>query len=129
MLDNKIKYLAFYGSMKDPSKVRIYDQIKSYVADAGECTIPGELYDIGRIPGIKPGKRPVRGRLFRVLDFSVLDVIDKYERTDNEDPQASGYSRHAQQLIRPKVTAWVYYYDGSVSDRDLITQNSWTYSD
>lgn len=121
-----IKHIVFYGSLKKGESTPVHGTIADSFKYIGECTIPGELYDLERIHALKRGTRPIRGELYEVLDDDALPTLDHYEAIDNVDPTAPGYTRGQIRVLQPQsVNAWVYYYDGDVRSRRLIEENQW----
>lgn len=121
-----INHIVFYGSLKKGESTPVHDTIAASFKYIGECIIPGQLYDLERIPALKRGTRPIRGELYEVLDDGALPTLDQYEAIDNVDPTAPGYTRSSIRVLKPQeLDAWVYYYDGDVSKRRLIEENHW----
>lgn len=109
-----IKHIAFYGTLRSTHKTVMHDKIAKSLRQLGPCIIPGQIYYLGRYPALKPGHRPINGELYEIIDQAILEQLDQYEATDNEDPSAPGFSRQSTMLLKPKLIAWIYYYDGPV---------------
>ena len=91
----------------------------------GVCGFSGQLYNLGRYPGLKEGDSKIAGELYQSLDPSVLKALDTYEAVDNEDSTKPGFTRRQIMLLDPKLKAWVYYYDGDVKDAEQLEGNPW----
>jgi gamma-glutamylcyclotransferase (GGCT)/AIG2-like uncharacterized protein YtfP len=120
-----INHIAFYGTLKRGYKTHVHGVIERDLTYIGECLIPGNLYDLGRISGLKPGNRPISGELYKINKPKSLIKIDSYELHDNEDPSKPGFKRQALMLLEPKLKAWAYYYQGPVEEDKLIRANKW----
>lgn len=104
----------------------IDDLIKDKLELIGPCLVQGELYECGDYPALLKGKRSIEGELFKIIDESVMPILDEYEATDNNHPDLAGFTRERVELIKPSVMAWVYFYDGKLSEDLLITENRWS---
>lgn len=121
----KVAYIVFYGTLSSKGGATIRHKIIRQLEYVGACKFPGQLYDLGRYPGLKNGDRKIVGELYKILDSSVLDVLDAYEAVGNDDPTRPGFTRRLTTLIEPRQKAWVYYYDGEVESLQLLEDNPW----
>lgn len=72
-----------------------------------EGSVPGRLVDLGRYPGLVPGRGRVRGELYRIDDPALLAVLDR------EEGVQFVRSRTTVTLARARrARAWVYRYRG-----------------
>jgi len=106
--------------------------LSKYIASCGECVISGELFDLGRYPGLVPGTGNVRGELYRLNDplpkeraLEAFRQLDEYERYDAHDVEGSLYHRRVVRLRNPTVDAWLYYYNGPVDGARRIESGDW----
>lgn len=92
----------------------------------GPCTVTGELFDLGRFPGMRHGDGRVIAELHALLDDEVIQVLDEFEGYSAARPRESLYLREAITLIAPSgVEAWVYTYN-EVPDASMrITSGDW----
>ena len=113
-----VKYIAFYGTLKRNGNTFMHPLLREHLIYLGYCHIPGKLHNLGRLQGIAAGQGEVIGELYRLKDLQVLPQLDEYEARDNLDPSKPGFSRVLVELTRPKVLAWVYFYDGSTQNNN-----------
>lgn len=121
----KIQHIVFYGTLMANHQTAIHEALKDSLVFESACIIPGQLYSLGSIPALKPGNQRIRAELYKIINPEILPMIDAYEAVDNDNPTLPGFTRKSIQLLHPKLHAWVYYYDGSVSDAQLIAANAW----
>lgn len=92
----------------------------------GTCRIEGRLHDLGTVPGAVPGEQVVHGELFRLASESVWTVLDEYEGYDPDREAESWYVRRRVTLRAPAdCTAWVYWYNGDVSENPVVPSGDW----
>lgn len=115
-----IRYIAFYGSLRREGNTVIHPILREHLIYEGHCHIPGKLHHFGRLVGMGVGNGDVVGELYRLKDLQILPQLDEYEAIDNIDPKKPGFSRVLVELSRPKVLAWVYFYDGNIQSRPLV---------
>ncbi|HVA11189.1 MAG TPA: DUF1361 domain-containing protein [Candidatus Dormibacteraeota bacterium] len=108
-----VRYIAFYGTLKRNGKMVMHPILREHLTYLGHCHIPGRLYKLGRLVGMEASNGDVIGELYRLKDMQVLPQLDEYEAVDNVDPTRPGFSRVLVELSKPKVLAWVYFYDGN----------------
>lgn len=120
-----IDYIAFYGTLKRDEETPVHDVIKNDLIFISECIIPGKLYNLGKYPALEDGDRPIEGELYKLKNVRVLSELDRYEAIDDDDPNLPGFSRKAVKLVKPKLEAWVYYYNGKVNSHHLLRSNRW----
>ena len=118
--------ICFYGTLMSDQKSLVDDQIQDKLEYINDCIIPGKLYKCEWYPALLPGNRPIQGELYKIIDSRVLSVLDEYEAVDNINPELPGFSRKQIMLVEPEQQAWVYYYDGHLSEDSLITANRWS---
>lgn len=99
--------------------------MKKGLAYKGPCIFKGALYDLGRYPGLKKGDNHIEGDLYEISDDTLLAELDEYESHDNYDPSIPGFIRKPLNLIEPDVSAWIYFYEGNVTDKSLLKTNHW----
>ncbi len=93
--------------------------------DAGPCMLTGELWDLGRYPGLVDGEGRVLGELFEVIDPSVMTRLDAFEDYWPGDPARSRYERRKVQLIEPDRQAWVYVWLLDLGAARRIESGDW----
>ena len=109
-----VRYVAFYGTLRRDGNTIMHPLLRDHLIYQGQCHIPGKLYDLGRLAGMGVGTSDVIGELYRLKDMRILTQVDEYEAVDNVDPTRPGFSRVLTELTKPKVLAWVYFYDGNI---------------
>jgi uncharacterized membrane protein/gamma-glutamylcyclotransferase (GGCT)/AIG2-like uncharacterized protein YtfP len=107
-----VKYIAFPGTLKHSGVAFVHPLVRDHLIYLGYCHIPGRLHRLGRLAGLEAGDGDVVGELYRLKDLQILPQLDEYEAVNNADPQKPGFSRVLVELAKPKVLAWVYFYDG-----------------
>jgi gamma-glutamylcyclotransferase (GGCT)/AIG2-like uncharacterized protein YtfP len=110
----QITHIVFYGTLMSDGHTKLHKKIKAGLIYKGPCTFKGVLYDLGRYPGLKPGNNQIKGELYEIIDNSLVAKLDEYEAHDNYDSSLPGFTRKLIELIEPRLTAWIYYYDGKV---------------
>ncbi|MGJ3230591.1 MAG: gamma-glutamylcyclotransferase family protein [Oceanicaulis sp.] len=94
--------------------------------DAGPCMLAGELWDLGRYPGLVEGEGRVLGELFEVRDPSVMADLDAYEDYWPHDLARSRYERRRVDLIEPAGRqAWVYLWRLDLDGAVRIESGDW----
>lgn len=121
--------LAFYGTLKRDGETPLHQALAEHLHYVGPCKIPGQLYDLGRMPALKDGDGVVYGELYEVDNPHLVPLIDGYEATeqvaDNPVLLPPGFYRRRVQLLEPAGEADVYYYDGPIEHAQLITDGRW----
>ena len=117
-----IQHIIFYGTLQHDGQTAVHEDIKRKLKYVERCVFKGELYDLGRYPGLKRGDTVIHGELYKILDTSILSILDNYEATDNENEELPGFSR----ALADGIAAWVYYYDGPVTEDTRITSGVWS---
>jgi uncharacterized membrane protein/gamma-glutamylcyclotransferase (GGCT)/AIG2-like uncharacterized protein YtfP len=111
-----VRYIAFYGTLKRDGNTVVHPILREHLVYLGHCHIPGRLHHLGRLAGLGAGTGDVVGELYRLKNMQILPQLDEYEAIDNVDPKRRGFSRALVELSKPKVLAWVYFYDGNVGN-------------
>lgn len=119
------RHLALYGSLTGGAAPSLTLDLGFRLADRGECRIPGNLYDLGEYPGLRPGEGVVVGELYELLDVDALRDLDRFEGHDPTDPERSLFIRQAVRLLEPDLDAWVYMCNRDVSDAPAIESGDW----
>ena len=119
------EYVAVYGSLREGLGLPDRPDLGDAVVDRGACAIEGLLYDLGEYPGLVPGYGRVVGELFEIRENAVFQALDEYEHYDALERNESLYIRTSVRLLDPPVDAWVYVYNQSVDDHQLITSGDW----
>lgn len=118
--------LATYGTLMRTFEAQERLGIRQALSFQGACRIEGQLYDLGTVPGAVPGEQVVHGELFRLASDAVWTVLDEYEGYDPDREADSWYVRRRVPLQAPAdCTAWVYWYNGDVSEKPMVPSGDW----
>lgn len=107
-----IKYIAFYGAQKRSGNTFLHPLLREHLIYLGYCHIPGKLHKFDHSVGLEAGRGEVIGELYRLKDLQILPQLDEYEESNEADPTKPGFSRVLVELAKPRVLAWVYFYNG-----------------
>ena len=109
---NSVEYIAFYGSLMRGQGTQEQLSVAGKLAYVSPCWISGTLYELGDYPGLcaEPVAARVAAELFRIVDGSVLAVLDEYEDFRPNEPEQSLFERRLVKLAEPEFEAWVYIY-------------------
>jgi gamma-glutamylcyclotransferase (GGCT)/AIG2-like uncharacterized protein YtfP len=119
-------WLVLYGSLMRGLGAMDELGISGQLRFVGPCLCPGELYDLGPYPGLRPGPAHVVAELFALLDDSVISVLDEFEGFDPKAPQSSLYVRQRVELIEPAATeAWIYVYNHVPEAHERVPSGDW----
>lgn len=99
----------------------------------GAACVPGRLYDLGAYPGLAqpPGLADhdlVHGELHELFEPQrSFAWLDPYEGIDPARPGPAEYTRKVCDVTSSgnKVRAWLYLYNGPVSDDRLVPGGNW----
>jgi gamma-glutamylcyclotransferase (GGCT)/AIG2-like uncharacterized protein YtfP len=87
----------------------------------GEPEVPDlTLYSMGEYPAAVPGSGTVAGELYRLSREATLAVLDEVEGLGLDPP---AYRR--EEIEVDGQTAWIYLYNGDISDRPVIPSGDW----
>jgi gamma-glutamylcyclotransferase (GGCT)/AIG2-like uncharacterized protein YtfP len=121
--------LFVYGSLRSGFRSPAYEYISRYFTFVSEGKIRGKLFDMGSYPAAIPTNENIfiTGELYSAKsenEFSwAIGQLDDYEGVNVEPDEMQLYRRGlAEVYINNKIThAWVYWYNGDVSGRHVIT--------
>lgn len=92
----------------------------------GPCIAPGELFDLGRYPGVRPGDGLIVAELYALLDIEVIPILDDFEGYRSTEPRESLYLRETIALKSPSDThAWIYIYNRIPDASTRIVSGDW----
>ncbi len=96
----------------------------------GYC--PGQLYDLGRYPGLcidAPVENWVTGEVYQVLSVAkVLPLLDDYEGCTPRYRQPHEYQRMPLTITlqnNKRLSAWVYVYQGNLQLQQRIASGDY----
>lgn len=121
--------IALYGSLMQGLGALEHLGVTSALHFEGSCSIPGQLFDLGSYPGLRPGPGCVRGELHRLdrqKGLSALARLDEFEDFDPLRPEESLYRRVRVDLLEPAdCSAWLYVYNRQTDPRLQILSGDW----
>jgi len=129
-MTNHASYFVFaYGSLRKGFNSSAYEYISRYFNFFGSATVKGKLFDLGEYPAAIPVEEDafIKGELYSVKnedEFSwAIAQLDDYEGVLVEPPEQPMYRREiADTFINNTIVpAWVYWYNGDVSGKPVIT--------
>jgi gamma-glutamylcyclotransferase (GGCT)/AIG2-like uncharacterized protein YtfP len=129
MTNPGVYQLFVYGSLRSGFRSPAYEYISRYFSFVGEARVRGKLFDMGSYPAGLPtnDNHFIVGELYRIKnenEFSwAIGQLDDYEGVSVEADEVQLYRREITEvLMNGQLThAWIYWYNGDVSGRPLIT--------
>lgn len=118
------QHLWVYGTLRPGCGNRYAHLLHRASRHLGLARVQGRLYRIKWYPGVRLGGKPedwVLGDLFRILDPSVLPVLDQYEGSNEYQRVRTGAVLESGE----RIEAWVYEYIGGVSESRRIASGDW----
>jgi gamma-glutamylcyclotransferase (GGCT)/AIG2-like uncharacterized protein YtfP len=124
--------LFVYGSLLSRVRHPMGTRLRREARLAGEATIEGRLYSLGRYPGLveaADGPYRVHGEVYDLkTPASSLAWLDAYEGIVPDKPELSPYERVERPVCLASgetLTAWVYLYRRSVRTRPEVIGGRW----
>ncbi|MEH6442551.1 MAG: gamma-glutamylcyclotransferase family protein [Oceanospirillaceae bacterium] len=123
--------IMFYGSLQRGEYPHISLKLSAKLEFVDNCTITGNLFDMGQYPACVQGEGVVHGELFKVTDSTVLETLDHFERYDAGNLQQSLYIREKVSLISPakyaidNINVWTYIYNQELINNIAIHHGHW----
>ena len=105
-----VPYLVAYGTLRRRSQYRLGYSVGSRLKFYGYGLLRGLRLAQREFPAVLEQPGLVRVEIFRVLNESVLAVLDRYEGYDPKIGKNSLFVRKAVALVRPRIYAWVYFW-------------------
>ncbi len=121
----RIRLIALYGSLMTGFDGQREAGVEGALTLLGPCTVEGQLFDLGRYPGLCPHPGQVQGEFHEVHDEGTLARIDAFECYDPLQPAGSLFVRRLVTLARPGREAWLYVYNRRVDAAQRIASGSW----
>ncbi len=120
--------LFVYGSLRSGFQHPAYAYISRYFSLSGTATVRGELYDMGEYPTAIPSgeEKWITGELYTIQkeeEFSwAIGQLDDYEGINGEPDEPQLYRRDKTTVFLngQPVTAWIYWFNGSVEGKPKI---------
>jgi gamma-glutamylcyclotransferase (GGCT)/AIG2-like uncharacterized protein YtfP len=86
----------------------------------GTGSVPGQLLDLGRYPGLVSGRGRVRGEIYRFGDTQLLPALDREEGYNFERRRTMATLADGR-----RVRAWIYRYRGRRERAVLIPEGDY----
>ncbi len=117
--------IAFYGSLMRSFEKQKQLKIQHYLEFLSNCTIHGQLYDLGQYPALIHGNHRIQAELYEILDPKVLEVLDAFEGYNAQNIHKSYYVRDCVRLASPNLDAYVYFYRGKIQNKPTVKDGDW----
>jgi len=121
------EYIFVYGTLRQDTNTEMSRLLTKYAEFVGGAAYQGKLYKIDYYPGAVPSNDPndaVLGEIYLLHQADVaLPLLDQYEEFGPEFPEPNEYIRLKQAVALKNgrtVMAWVYVYNHSTEDLELI---------
>lgn len=129
MSNTGVYHLFVYGSLRKGFHSDAYGYISRYFTFVGPAKVKGKLFDMGSYPAAIPANEEsyIIGELYKIKDESefswAIGQLDDYEGVTVEQGETQLYRRELAEAISgdQKIIAWLYWFNGSVDNRPLIT--------
>ncbi len=129
MTNPGVYQLFVYGSLRKGFHSPVYEYISRFFKYIGEAKVRDKLFDMGSYPaGISTNDTTfIIGELYQAKnehEFSwAIGQLDDYEGVSVEADEVQLYRREIAEVhLNNQVThAWIYWYNGDVSGRTVIT--------
>ena len=129
MANSPVYHLFVYGSLRSGFHSPVYEYVSRFFNLIGDAKVKGKLYDMGSYPGGVPANDDtfIIGELYRIRDepeFSwAIGQLDDYEGVNVESDEVQLYRRELSDVFinGEIIPAWIYWYNGEVSGRPVIT--------
>jgi gamma-glutamylcyclotransferase (GGCT)/AIG2-like uncharacterized protein YtfP len=119
-------WIALYGSLMRGLAGMVQLGIGDRLRFVGPCLVAGELFDLGRYPGMRHGDGRVVAELYALLDVRIVQNLDEFEDYAPSRPRQSSYLREYVTLIEPAdAEAWVYVYNDVPDASARIIDGDW----
>lgn len=119
----ELDYIFIYGTLMrgcvGHKKLNFSDKL-DYIEDG---KVKGVLYDLGNYPELiidENDETKIKGELYNIKDNRILDDLDKFESYNSDNPEESLYIRDSIKVFEPDAKAWVYIYNKSIDNADVI---------
>jgi gamma-glutamylcyclotransferase (GGCT)/AIG2-like uncharacterized protein YtfP len=127
-------HLFVYGSLRADARHPMHGVLASGAVLDGVATVIGKLYAVSWYPGLvlADDGHDVHGELWRIIDRSILAVLDAYEGCGPNDVPPFEFGRTTTQATRPsgdRVSAWVWVYTGVTDESQRVGSGDWLHRD
>ena len=106
--------LAVYGTLRRRSIFHKLPVAAARLQFFGRGLVRGRLFWQRSYPALIQDRGIAQVELFRIVDPSVLQDLDRYEGFDPNNLSASLFVRNQVQLLNPPVRAWVYFLNRQI---------------
>ena len=131
-MNAKANHLFVYGSLLSGFNQPAFEYIRRYFTFIAPAEVNGVLYDLGEYPAAIPvtDDKFIIGELYALNheeEFSwAFSQLDSYEGIHSDDNEESLYKREVTRVQSGDgvVDAWVYWYNGDVTGKPLLTSGN-----
>lgn len=121
--------LFVYGSLRRGFHSPVYEYISRFFTFAGEAKVRGKLFDMGNyLAGVAANDDNfIIGEMYYANNENefpwAIGQLDDYEGINVEEGEVQLFRRELTEVyINDQTTqAWIYWYNGDVSGRKVIT--------
>ena len=120
------EHLFIYGTLLPDEAPREIAAIVKRFRRLGSAQVRGRLYDFGDYPGVvldDSCRTLVRGELVALPDEKMLELLDRYEEFDPENPKKSLFIRKKAKVGLANGSTregWIYVYNKRPGNAPLI---------
>jgi len=129
MSNSGVFQLFVYGSLRRGFHNPVYEYISRFFTFAGEAKVRGKLFDMGNyLAGVAANDDNfIIGEMYYANNENefpwAIGQLDDYEGINVEEGEVQLFRRELTEVyINDQTTqAWIYWYNGDVSGRKVIT--------
>lgn len=121
------EHLLVYGTLKQGYKNFHALNLTGKMQLITETEVKGALYNLGSYPGLTEGSHDVAVELHKILDSSVMPLLDQLEGWHANDDHVY-YRRECLQINAEEagsIDAWIYLFNQTVTGYPLIPDHCW----
>jgi gamma-glutamylcyclotransferase (GGCT)/AIG2-like uncharacterized protein YtfP len=105
----KDEFLGVYGTLRRRSLFQRGAEVSAKLRFFCCGQIRGKLFCQGSYPAAVPGCGIIPVEVFLILDPTVWNDLDRYERCGSTHEPSSLFYRQKVRLLRPPLIVWIYF--------------------